>query len=177
MTTKSPTQAELQEQFFNSMEQAVKQELTYEQIIENIRVELQELVGFAAHVTTALAQVGNFAPFFNFDFINKEGVTDVSKIDQSYMLQIGRQLLNDYTVFSSEANALSTQMKELCDTFMATELPNEDFLTQTSSTAMLIQTQYVDWSERYQRIITSAMQDIANHLNPLRPADRQIIVG
>lgn len=176
MKTESPTQAELQEQFFNSMEQAVKQELTYEQLIENIRTELSELVGFSASVTTALAQVGNFAPFFNIALITQEGVTDVSKIDQGYMLQIGQSLLNDYGVFSNEARQLASQMQEINDLFTSSAEPSEDILTQISTSAMMIQTHYVDWTDRFQRIIVSAMQDIANHLNPLRPADRQIIV-
>lgn len=174
---KEPTQEELQKQFLNNMEQAALQEQSTISPLEMIRTEINELVQYSQTVQLTLATVGNFAPFFDLNVIRQEGVTDIDRIDQNYMLKVGKQILADYNVFLREANALSMRMRNVQANITLTDNLNENDLLAIGTEASLIQTEYVEWSERFQRIMVSAMRDIANHLNPLRPANRQINVG
>lgn len=172
-----PTQAELEKQFLNNMEQAAIQEQSRISPLEMIRAEVAELVQHSHAVQRTLATVGEFAPFFDLNIIRQEGVTDIDRIDQTYMLQVGKQILADYRVFSREAAVLASRMVAVQNNLNAAVELTENDLCAIGTEAALIQTEYVEWSERFKRIMFSAMSDIANHLNPLRPADRQINVG
>lgn len=179
MQEQTPTQEELAVEFQKQHAAAVQQEQTLVDLLAQARKDIDELINYSQQAVASLALVGNFAPFFDIGFLTKEGVTNIEGIDQVYMRKIGEQLIQDYASFLTESQQLSTKMKNIKDVFenslvAAVGVFNENAFIDIFTNATEIQAAYVDWSDRYQRILLSAMKDIANHLNPLRDAGHQI---
>ncbi len=179
MQEQSPTQAELAVEFQKQHDAAVQQEQSAEDLVAQARKDIDELVGYSQQAIASLALVGNFAPFFDINFLTREGVTNIDAIDKTYMCKIGEQLIQDYATFLAESQQLAEKMKSIKNIFensiaAAVSVSNPTAFIDIFASATEIQTAYVDWSDRYQRILVSAMNDIANHLNPLRDPGHQI---
>ena len=178
------SQTELERQFKEQMDRALEQDknLPTKSAVEYIneaRSQVNELLSITQQMRGSLCTVGDFAPFFDINFLTNEGATDISKIDQQYMLTIGQQLLVDYRKFDQESRAINNRISDLktrLDLLVGREENALDEINEIVTLATVIQTDYVSWGEQFQRIMVSAMTDIANHLNPLRPAERRIIL-
>ena len=181
---KETSQIELERQFKEQMDRALEQDknLPTKSAVEHIneaRSQVNELLSITQQMRGSLCTVGDFAPFFDINFLTNEGATDISKIDQQYMLTIGQQLLVDYRKFDQESRMINNRigdLKKRLDLLVGREENALDEINEIVTLATMIQTDYVSWGEQFQRIMVSAMTDIANHLNPLRPAERRIIL-
>ena len=180
-----PEQVELERQFKEQLSLAEEQDKNQPQktaadFINDARAQVNELLSITRDMRASLSTVGEFAPFFDVGFLTREGVTDIAKIDQNYMLTIGRQLVSDYRKFDAEAVAINNRiggLKTRLDSVVNPDNPQTlDELSDIVHAATIIQSDYVAWGEQFQRIVLSAMTDIVNHLNPLRPAERRIIL-
>lgn len=178
------SQIELERQFKEQMERAHEQDknLPTKSAVEYIneaRSQVNELLSITQQMRGSLCTVGEFAPFFDINFLTNEGATDISKIDQQYMLTIGQQLLVDYRKFDQESRTINNRIGDLktrLDLLAGREENALDEINEIVTLATMIQSDYVSWGEQFQRIMVSAMTDIANHLNPLRPVERRIIL-
>lgn len=180
-----PEQVALERQFKEQLSLAEEQDKNQPQktaadFINDARAQVNELLSITRDMRASLSTVGEFAPFFDVGFLTREGVTDIAKIDQNYMLTIGRQLVSDYRKFDAEAVAINNRiggLKTRLDSVVNLDNPQTlDELSDIVHVATIIQSDYVAWGEQFQRIVLSAMTDIVNHLNPLRPAERRIIL-
>lgn len=171
-------QARLQQDFQQHSHLAFQTALTPMQHLAQAEKCIDDLVTISNQMRGSLAEVGNFAIFFDMNSIIKEGVIDIAKLDQQYMLTIGRQLITDYQLFTSQANDLNKLITDIHTRFQSIkQAPTVDDLGDVITLATYVQTQYAEWGSAFSRILVNAMHDIANHLNPLRPADRQIVVN
>lgn len=147
--------------------------------INEARSQVNELLSITQQMRGSLCSVGEFAPFFDIKFLTEEGATDISKIDQQYMLTIGQQLLADYRKFDQESRTINNRiggLKTRLDLLAGREENALDEINEIVTLATVIQSDYVSWGEQFQRIMVSAMTDIVNHLNPIRPVERRIIL-
>lgn len=177
-------QTDLERQFKEQMARALEQDKNLPtksaaDYINEARGQVNELLGITQGMRGSLCTVGEFAPFFDIGFLTREGFTDISKIDNDYMLTIGQQLLSDYRKFDAESRAINNRiggLKTRLDLLVGREETALDEINEIVTLATIIQSDYVVWGEQFQRIMVSAMTDITNHLNPLRPAERRIIL-
>ena len=178
------SQTELERQFKEQMDRAIEQDKnlptkTTAEYINEARGQVNELLSITQQMRGSLCTVGEFAPFFDINFLTQEGATDISKINQQYMLTIGQQLLADYRKFDQESKAINNRiggLKTRLDLLAGREENELDDINEIVTLATVVQSDYVAWGEQFQRIMVSAMTDIANHLNPLRPVERRIIL-
>lgn len=171
-------QQRLKRQFHQHAKKANEQNLTLNQVLANVGRDVNDLFQIANDMRGALAEVGNFAVFFDMKSLQSEGVMDLTKIDANYMLTIGRQLITDYQQFTIRANAIAQNIANIKAKYdLVRAEPSYENLTQLAVEATQSQQEYVEWGESFSRILVNAMHDIANHLNPLRPSDRQIIIN
>ncbi len=177
------TQDELKAQFDRSRELATQQDKNAPQktvgdYLNEARVQVNDLLKISSDMRNSLATVGDFAPFFDINYLKQEGVTDIAKIDQEYMLTIGRQLLADYRKFDADSKTLNARIGDIKTQLDSIVISNDgsanEVITDIVTSATLVQSDYVTWGEQFQSLIMSSMADIVNHLNPLRPADRRI---
>ncbi len=179
MQAHEPTQVELAVEYHKQKIAAEQQELAFEDVVKQARTSLDGLIEYSHQAIQSLSLVGNFAPFFDINFLKSEGHTNVDAIDQEYMRKIGQQLIKDYQTFSSEANVLSSKLKTIKDQFenmvaAVVIAARDDVMVELMANATDVHAGYIDWSERFHRIVIAAMRDIANHLNPLRAQEHQI---
>lgn len=88
-------------------------------------------------------------------------------------------MLADYRKFDQESHTINNRiggLKTRLDLLAGREENALDEINEIVTLATVIQSDYVSWGEQFQRIMVSAMSDIANHLNPLRPVERRIIL-
>ena len=178
------SQTELERQFKEQMDRAIEQDKnlptkTAADYINEARGQVNELLTITQQMRGSLSTVGEFAPFFDINFLTKEGATDISKINQQYMLTIGQQLLVDYRKFDQESKSINSRiggLKTRLDLLAGREENALDDINEIVTLATVVQSDYVAWGEQFQRIMVSAMSDIVNHLNPLRPVERRIIL-
>ena len=178
------SQTELERQFKEQMDRALEQDKNLPtksaaEYINEARSQVNELLSITQQMRSSLCTVGEFAPFFDIRFLTEEDATDISKIDQQYMLTIGQQLLADYRKFDQESRTINNRiggLKTRLDLLAGREENALDEINEIVTLATVIQSDYVSWGEQFQRIMVSAMSDIANHLNPLRPVERRIIL-
>lgn len=171
-------QARLQQDFQQHSHLAFQTALTPLQHLAQAEKCIQELIEITGQMRNSLAEVGTFSAFFDINMLRNEGVMDVSQLDQTYMVTIGRQLIQDYQTFSQQANDLNTLIKDIETRFLAIQAaPTAEDLGDVMTMATYVQSQYAEWGSAFTRILVNAMHDVANHLNPLRPANRQIVVN
>ena len=177
------SQTELERQFKEQMNRAIEQDnnqptKSVADYINEARGQVNDLLMTTQQMRASLRTVGEFAPFFDMGFLTREGATDISKIDSNYMLTIGQQLLTDYRKFDAESTAINNRIGNLKTRLdlIAGHAADSDEINEVVTLATIIQSDYVAWGEQFQRIIVSAMSDIVNHLNPLRPVAKRIIL-
>jgi hypothetical protein len=156
--------------------------------LEAARANIIELQALANETGSMLSTVGAFAPFFDVNYLTKEGLTDLSKVDMNYLLTIGQQLVNDHNGFSSRAenlrnaiNALTNEFNALYNSVLTVNMASaanvENNFMNIITGATTIHSDFVEWSENFIRIINSAMVDIANHLNQARAPEHAINIA
>lgn len=171
-------QARLQRDFQNHSHLAFQTALTPMQHFAQAEKSITDLIEITTQMRNSLVEVGNFSAFFDMNIIRQEGVMDISQIDQTYMVTIGRQLIADYQTFSQQATDLNALITEIDQNFKSIQAaPTADDLGNIITMATYVQSQYAEWGSAFTRILVNAMHDVANHLNPLRPANRQIVVN
>lgn len=171
-------QARMQRDFQQHSHLAFQTALTPMQHMAQAEKCVLELVEITDQMRLSLAEVGNFAVFFDMNSLQREGVTDLSRLDAKYMMTVGRQLIIDYQTFSAQSNELNKLILDIKEQFNKVKgTTNPDDFGDILTMATYVQSQYAEWGGAFSRILVNAMHDIANHLNPLRPADRQIIVN
>ena len=138
-------------------------------------IQLQELAECANQLNQSLVLVGHVSPMFDINYLTKEGVTNISGLDQQYMSVIGRQLINDYHVYRGTAQLLSTRINNLFEKFNVLKQNNsEDMIAEILTDATFIHEEYVQWVESFLRVIGAATRDVINHLNIFRLPTHQI---
>ena len=120
-------------------------------------IQLQELAECANQLNQSLVLVGHVSPMFDINYLTKEGVTNISGLDQQYMSVIGRQLINDYHVYRGTAQLLSTRINNLFEKFNVLKQNNsEDMIAEILTDATFIHEEYVQWVESFLRVIGAA---------------------
>lgn len=171
------TQQELRDQFLFNAKQAKLKQPTLQQHLLAAEQELNELVSLVGQVQGSLNLVAAFAPMFDLKFLDEEGVMDITRIDQNYLLTIGKQILTDYHSYKTRADQIVSQVHNLHQSFAgARNSTDPEALTDLIGEATIIHSEYSDWSMGFGNLVINAMRDVAGHLNPLRPENKQIVV-
>lgn len=173
-------QTQLQQVFNDHRGEAMKGHSSefVNEVYQNLGREIQELVNNVNDLPNRLIMVTQFLPFFDRNYLINEGVTDMSRLDETYLTKIGQTLVNDYRQYNGTATGIKTktnQLKTDFDSLTSTGI-NEASLTNISNVATELHTELTEWACSFERLISEALRDIINHLNPLRPANRQLTI-
>lgn len=157
-------------------EQAGGKKIVYDrnELIRNA-VSALEAVNYVNSMFTMVREMANY---FDLSFLEKEGKSDLTKLNSVYYRTLGEQIVRDVRSLAEEATQITKTAKPLNELYVVmtkcTRKLNEDETLAVSVDSIEIQTQCADFALKFQSVVTSAIIDIITHLNTTRSAEDQI---
>lgn len=137
-----------------------------------------EILSIETHIGQALNLVQLIRPIISVEALRTEGVTDLTKINGTLVVQVSQALLNDYNVFALEAKNIGIHLKDYVartDQIYREKLNlGVDGEASVLAEGMNISEKYQHWYLRYTGMIIPLMNDLITLINTGRNADRQI---
>lgn len=143
-----------------------------------LRKQRDDLLGMINEIPNCLSVVGIIAPYFNLKAIAQDGFTDMSKIDATFLAEVGKDIIEHTKELKIRATELQQELTEYV-TVTLENMMNQTIITEDMQALAAMESSFraqtiADWMMQFNLGIIQMISLAVEHINRARPSDKQL---